>query len=68
MSLAGAGAIASNIGGGMGGVGALPTQGAPTNTPEYYQAIQQFYNTYMPEVPRDVATPLQQWYDSKYGA
>lgn len=68
LSLAGAGAIASNMGGGMGGAGALPTQGIPTNTPEYYQAIQQYYNTYMPEVPRDVATPLQQWYDSKYGA
>lgn len=49
-------------------VGALPTQGVPTNSPEYYQAIQQYYNTYMPEQPRDVATPLQQWYDSKYGA
>ena len=68
LSLAGAGAIASNMGGGIGGIGALPTQGVPTNTPEYYQAIQQYYNTYMPEVPRDVATPLQQWYDSKYGA
>lgn len=68
LSLAGAGAIASNMGGGMGGAGALPTQGVPTNAPEYYQAIQQYYNTYMPEVPRDVATPLQQWYDSKYGA
>ena len=49
-------------------VGGLPTQGVPTNSPEYYQAIQQYYNTYMPEQPRDVATPLQQWYDSKYGA
>ena len=49
-------------------VGALPTQGVPTNSPEYYQAIQQYYNTYMPEQPRDVATPLQQWHDSKYGA
>lgn len=68
LSLAGAGAIASNMGGGMGGTGALPTQGVPTNTPEYYQAIQQYYNAYMPDVPRDVATPLQQWYDSKYGA
>ena len=48
--------------------GGIPTQQAPTNSPEYYQAIQQYYNTYMPEVPRDVATPLQQWYDSKYGA
>lgn len=68
LSLAGAGAIASNMGGGTGGAGALPTQGVPSNTPEYYQAIQQYYNAYMPEVPRDVATPLQQWYDSKYGA
>lgn len=49
-------------------VGALPTQGTPSYSPEYYQAIQQYYNTYMPEQPRDVATPLQQWYDSKYGA
>ena len=49
-------------------VGGLPTQGVPTNSPEYYQAIQQYYNTYMPEQPRDVATPLQQWYNSKYGA
>ena len=48
--------------------GGLPTQQAPTNSPEYYQAIQQYYNTYMPNTPRDVATPLQQWYESKYGA
>lgn len=66
--LAGAGGLLGGGGGVGGGVGALPTQGIPTNTPEYYQAIQQYYNAYMPNVPRDVATPLQQWYESKYGA
>jgi len=40
----------------------------PVNNQDYYNAIQQYYNAYMPEVPRDVTTPLQQWYDSKYGA
>lgn len=69
LSLGGIAGAGGMLGGGTGmSVGALPTQNAPTNTPEYYQAIQQYYNTYMPEVPRDVATPLQQWYDSKYGA
>lgn len=69
VTLAGLGAGGSLLGGGGGtGVGDIPTQAVPTNTPEYYQAIQQYYNTYMPEMPRDVATPLQQWYDSKYGA
>ena len=69
LSLGGIAGASGMLGGGSGmGIGALPAQNVPTNTPEYYQAIQQYYNTYMPEVPRDVATPLQQWYDSKYGA
>lgn len=51
-----------------GGVGALPTQGVPTGNQDYYNAIQQYYNAYMPAAPRDVATPLQNWYNSKYGA
>jgi len=55
-------------GGGTGGVGALPTQGVPLNTADYYQAIQQNYNRLLPAVPRDVATPLAQWYNSTYGA
>jgi len=57
-------------GGGSGGmgVGALPTQGIPLNTADYYRAIQQNYNRLLPAVPRDVATPLAQWYNSQYGA
>lgn len=65
--LLGAGAAVNNMGG-TGGVGALPTQGVPTGNQDYYNAIQQYYNAYMPAAPRDVATPLQNWYNSKYGA
>lgn len=61
------GAVANAVGG-TGGVGALPTQGVPTGNQDYYNAIQQYYNAYMPAAPRDVATPLQNWYNSKYGA
>jgi len=50
------------------GVGALPTQGIPLNTQDYFNAIQQNYNTLMPAVPRDVSTPLANWYNSQYGA
>lgn len=60
-------AITSGKGTG-GGVGALPTQGVPLNTADYYRAIQQNYNRLLPAVPRDVATPLAQWYNSQYGA
>lgn len=65
--LLGTGAVANAVGG-TGGVGALPTQGVPTGNQDYYNAIQQYYNAYMPAAPRDVATPLQNWYNSKYGA
>lgn len=69
LALAGAGSAVSNMGGGGGGgVGGLPTQGVPTGNQDYYNAIQQYYNAYMPAAPRDVATPLQNWYNSKYGA
>jgi len=67
--LVGGTAITSGGGtGGTGGVGALPTQGVPLNTLDYYRAIQQNYNRLLPAVPRDVATPLAQWYNSQYGA
>lgn len=69
--LIGGAGIASAITGGGGtggGVGALPTQGVPLNTADYYNAIQQNYNRLLPAVPRDVATPLAQWYNSTYGA
>jgi hypothetical protein len=45
-----------------------PTQGVPTNDPNYYNQLQQYYNAYLPQTPRDVVTPLQQWYNSSYGA
>lgn len=44
-----------------------PTQGMPAYSPEYYQQLQQYYNAYLPQTPRDVVTPLQQWYNSAYG-
>lgn len=49
-------------------VGALPTQGVPLNTEDYYKAIQQNYNSLLPSMPRDVSTPLMNWYNSKYGS
>ncbi len=67
--LLGGAALTSGGGtGGTGGVGALPTQRVPLNTADYYNAIQQNYNRLLPAVPRDVATPLAQWYNSTYGA
>lgn len=70
IGLAGVGAAGGMLGGGGGsmGIGDIPTQGVPQYGPDYYQAVQQYYNAYMPEMPRDVATPLQQWYETKYGA
>lgn len=62
------GAAITSGGGTGGGVGALPTQGVPLNTADYFNAIQQNYNRLLPAVPRDVATPLAQWYNSQYGA
>lgn len=56
------------------GVGSLPPSDTmlgsttPQFGPDYYAAVQQYYNAYMPETPRNVAGPLQQWYENKYGA
>jgi len=60
------------LGGGGGGSGGgftpmAPTTPVPVGNADYYKAIQQYYNTYMPQTPRDVATPLQQWYEGKFG-
>lgn len=62
--------------GGMGGGGnvTMPTPsnragvstGSADYSPEYYQQLQQYYNAYMPTQPKDVATPLQQWYETKF--
>jgi len=43
-----------------------PTQGIPTYSPAYFQQIQQGYNQLLPNQPRDVATPLQNWYNTPY--
>lgn len=43
-----------------------PADTMATYNPEYFQQVQQYYNTYLPSTPRDVATPLQDWYSSGY--
>lgn len=64
----GAVSAATNAGGGTNAPMQAPTQGVPTNDPNYYNQLQQYYNAYLPQTPRDVVTPLQQWYNSSYGA
>jgi len=58
-------------GGGGGGVGTrtsmVPSTPVPMGNSDYYNAVQRYYNAYMPAAPRDVATPLQQWYEGKFG-
>lgn len=44
-----------------------PITPVPVGNADYYNAVQQYYNTYMPQTPRNVATPLQQWYEGKFG-
>ena len=68
VGLLGTGAAVSAVGGGNNMPMQTPTQGIPTNSPEYYQQLQQYYNAYLPQTPRDVVSPLQQWYNSSYGA
>jgi hypothetical protein len=63
-----AGAVRAVAGGGSNTPLQAPTQGVPTNDPNYYNQLQQYYNAYLPQTPRDVVTPLQQWYNSKAGA
>jgi hypothetical protein len=66
--LSSAGLLGGGGGGGGGGqMFTAPTTPVPVGNADYYKAIQQYYNTYMPAAPRDVATPLQQWYEGKFG-
>ena len=44
-----------------------PATPVPVGNEDYYKAVQRYYNAYMPQTPRDVATPLQQWYEGKFG-
>ena len=57
-------AVTGALGGGNNMAFQAPTQGVPTNDPNYYNQLQQYYNSYLPQTPRDVVTPLQQWYNS----
>lgn len=66
--LTGAAKLAQPSAGTSTGVATAPTQVMPTYTPEYYQQLQQYYNAYLPQTPRDVVGPLQQWYNAKSGA
>lgn len=62
----GAAGAASALGGGTNAPFQAPTQGMAEYTPEYYQQLQQYYNSYLPQTPRDVVSPLQQWYSQTY--
>ena len=62
------GATRAVTGGGTNAPMQAPTQGVPTNDANYYNQLQQYYNAYLPQTPRDVVTPLQQWYNSQSGA
>ena len=64
LTLAGTGAAVNTVGGSNNMAFQAPTQGVPTNDPNYYNQLQQYYNSYLPQTPRDVVTPLQQWYNS----
>lgn len=63
----GATSVLSNMGTTTNPVG-LPTQLPPMYTDDYFTKVQQNYNRLLPAVPRDVATPLRDWYTSQYGA
>ena len=65
--LGGAAALTNTSGTGMNFTG-LPTQTPPMYTDDYFTKVQQNYNRILPAVPRDVATPLRDWYTSQYGA
>ena len=43
-----------------------PLQGMPSYSPDYFQSVQQYYNSYLPAMPRDVVTSLSDWYSSGY--
>lgn len=43
-----------------------PKDSMPTYSPEYFNQVQNYYTGYMPNMPRDVSTPLQDWYNTGY--
>lgn len=66
VGLLGTGAAVNVVGGGANTLSQTPTQGTAGYTPDYYQQLQQYYNSYLPQTPRDVVSPLQQWYSQTY--
>lgn len=74
LTLLGTGTAGTGMMGGGTNIGSIPPSDTmlgsttPQFGPDYYAAVQQYYNAYMPETPRNVAGPLQQWYENKYGA
>jgi hypothetical protein len=68
--LLGAGNAVSNMGGGNTSTTATPITysggGAGGYSPEYFSQLQSNYNSLMPNVPRDVASPLQNWYSTEF--
>jgi hypothetical protein len=60
----------SNMGGGNTSTTATPVTysggGAGGYSPEYFSQLQSNYNSLMPNVPRDVASPLQNWYSTEF--
>ena len=62
------GASLLGVGGTPTGVGGIPRQGIPMYNSDYFTKVQQNYNRILPAVPRDVASPLRDWYTSQYGA
>lgn len=70
-----------NVAGLLGATNAISNMGGNTSTaapitylgggaggysPEYFSQVQSTYNQLMPGVPRDVASPLQQWYSTEF--
>lgn len=45
----------------------MPTQSSPQNNTSYYNQLQQYYNAYLPQTPRDVVSPLYDWYSGSFG-
>jgi hypothetical protein len=74
LTILGGTAAVGGAGTGTSSVGSIPSSDSmlgsttPQFGPDYYAAVQRYYNAYMPETPRNVAGPLQQWYENKYGA
>ena len=59
----------TNMGGGGGNTSTPITYsggGGGGYSPEYFSQLQSNYNSLMPNVPRDVASPLQNWYSTQF--